>query len=459
MSSLHSVYSVPIASIPPEELKVHKKNLTLVYVNQENPPPPILLYSTSTTHLHVPRFYGQEHFGSPQDNRIQEGVDIAVRYHGTLWDDPVRHNFCQVPVATKVLHTMRVTEAGGVLSLPTGSGKTQMSMHFISEIGKKTLIVVHSQMLMTQWEERIASAIPEAKVGRIRGSVCDVEGKDIVLAMIQSLAIQGKYPPQTFHDFGFVICDETHVLGAPYFSRAIWKFSHVRYILGLSATPRRRDRMDQILYLTMGPMLHCASPATNTSRKVSVQLCYFNGGARKIIMRKDNKCNSSQMITLLTEDDERNLYLQHIIHDLMTENRSILAFSDRVGHLKQMTAWVKETYPDRRAIHYCASLDKDLRVNVDTTKYHWIGATYHLFSAGMDVSCVDTILFMTPRSSVMQTVGRIRNASGPNKPIIVDVIDTFGPYIHQQYARRRVYAQKEFSVMNTQHKRKRRKSS
>lgn len=330
-----------------------------------------------------------------------------------------------------------------------------MSMHFISKIGKKTLIVVHSQMLMTQWEERIAWALPEAKIGHIQGSTCDVEGKDLVLGMIQSLAITGKYPASAFEDFGFVICDETHVLGAPYFSKAIWKFSHVRYILGLSATPYRKDRMDRILYLTMGPMLHRASPATNTSRKVSVKFYYFEGGERKVILRRDKKCNSSVMITLLTEDDERNVYLQNLIRVLMKENRSILAFSDRVGHLDMITQWVKREYPDRRSVHYHANLDEETRIDVDKTKYHWIAATYHLFSAGMDVSCVDTILFMTPRSSVMQTVGRIRNASGPNKPLIIDVVDTFGPFMHQQYARRRVYREKEFTLIGANRKRRR----
>ena len=455
-TSLSNVYSIPLPLLSPKQLVEHKSNLTLEYPNmpnQQQRPKPIILYSLTSTHLHVPRFYGQHHFGTPDQNLLQYGLDVDLQFDGKLWDDPQRDNFHQVPVAEKVLQLMNESNAGGILSLPTGSGKTQMSMHFISSIGKKTLIVVHSQMLMTQWEERLAKALPAARIGHIQGTTCDVENKDVVLAMIQSLAIQNKYPPQAFKDFGFVICDETHVLGAPYFSRAIWKFSHVRYILGLSATPDRKDKMDQVLYLTMGPMLHRASAATNTSRKVSVKFFYFNDGMRKVILRKDKKCNSSVMVTMLTKDTVRNNYLQNIIVDLMSENRSILAFSDRVEHLESMTSWVKHRFPRSRSIHYHAKLDETSRINVDTTKYNWIAATYHLFSAGMDVSCVDTILFMTPRSSVMQTVGRIRNASGPNKPLIIDVVDTFGPFLHQQYSRRRVYHEKEFKLINPNRKR------
>lgn len=460
-SSLSTLYSIPLSVLSEEQIQHHKRELTLEYgydPNQKQQPKPILMYSKDQTHFHVPRFYGQEHFGKADHSHLQEGKNIDIKFNGKLWDDPVRHNFNQAPVAKKVLSLMRNTNAGGILSLPTGSGKTQMSMHFISEIGKKTLIVVHSQMLMTQWEERITKALPDASVGHIQGNKCDVEGKDIVLAMIQSLAIQDKYPPSSFSEFGFVICDETHVLGAPYFSRAIWKFSHVRYILGLSATPNRKDKMDRILYLTMGPMLHRASAATNTSRKVSVKFHYFDQGEQKVILRKDGKCNSSLMITLLTEDEKRNTFLKHLICDLMKQDRSILAFSDRVGHLDMMTQWVTREFPDQRTVHYHANLDEETRLDVDQTKYHWIAATYHLFSAGMDISSVDTILFMTPRSSVMQTVGRIRNASGPNKPIIIDVVDTFGPFIHQQYARRRVYREKEFTLINPNNKRRKKEN-
>ncbi|MDP6896841.1 MAG: GTPase ObgE, partial [Rhodospirillales bacterium] len=79
---------------------------------------------------------------------------------------------------------------GGLFDVMTGSGKTVMALNVISRIRKKTLIIVHKSFLLHQWLERIGQFLPGARVGRIQGEVMDIEGKDIVIGMLQSLSMK-----------------------------------------------------------------------------------------------------------------------------------------------------------------------------------------------------------------------------------------------------------------------------
>jgi superfamily II DNA or RNA helicase len=105
--------------------------------------------------------------------------------------------------------TPRRCGGGGLLEVATGSGKTVMALNIISRVGKKTLIIVHKEFLANQWKERIEEYIPSATVGRIQGTTFDVEGKDIVIGMIQTL-YNRDYGETAFAEFGLTIIDEVH---------------------------------------------------------------------------------------------------------------------------------------------------------------------------------------------------------------------------------------------------------
>ena len=74
-------------------------------------------------------------------------------------------------------------------------------------IKKKTLIIVHKEFLLNQWKERLEQFMPDAKIGRIQGPIIDIEGKDVVIGMLQSLSMK-HYEQTMFLDFGFTILDE-----------------------------------------------------------------------------------------------------------------------------------------------------------------------------------------------------------------------------------------------------------
>ena len=84
---------------------------------------------------------------------------------------------------------------------------TVLALKIVEVIKKKTIIFVHKTFLKNQWIERIKEYLPDAKIGCIQGQVIDIEGKDIVIAMIQSISMKS-YPDSLFDDFGLSIYDE-----------------------------------------------------------------------------------------------------------------------------------------------------------------------------------------------------------------------------------------------------------
>ena len=110
----------------------------------------------------------------------------------------------------------------GLLALHTGFGKTCLALNILSQLKKKTLIIVHKEFLLRQWLERIEQFLPDAKVGKIQAKTIDTEDKDIVICMLQSLSMK-EYPKEMFYEYGFTIVDECHHIGAEVFSRAFFK--------------------------------------------------------------------------------------------------------------------------------------------------------------------------------------------------------------------------------------------
>ena len=138
-------------------------------------------YRESSNKFYLPHYYGIENFGKPKQYKITEGDDIQLEFNGTLRD-------YQEPVVNKFInHCKDVGFGGGLLELYCAWGKTSGSLYILSQLKKKTLVIVHKEFLMNQWIERIQQFLPNARVGKIQGPIVDVDDKDIVLCMLQSL--------------------------------------------------------------------------------------------------------------------------------------------------------------------------------------------------------------------------------------------------------------------------------
>ena len=167
-------------------------------------PAPFPVYRESLLKIYVPRYFGTERYGSSIENKISPGDKIALKFAGELRD-------YQNVIVDKYLKAATTKTAncggGGLLDVDPGKGKTVMALKIIERLAVKTLVIVHKSFLTNQWKERIEQFLPGARVGTIQGQVFDIENKDIVIGMVQSLSMK-EYPQNAFESFGLTVFDE-----------------------------------------------------------------------------------------------------------------------------------------------------------------------------------------------------------------------------------------------------------
>jgi len=167
-------------------------------------PAPFPVYRESLLKLYVPRYFGMERYGSSIENKISPGDKIALKFAGELRD-------YQNVIVDKYLKAATTKTAncggGGLLDVDPGKGKTVMALKIIEQLSVKTLVIVHKSFLTNQWKERIEQFLPGARIGTIQGQVFDIENKDIVIGMVQSLSMK-EYPQNAFESFGLTVFDE-----------------------------------------------------------------------------------------------------------------------------------------------------------------------------------------------------------------------------------------------------------
>ena len=157
----------------------------------------------------------------------------------------------------------------GVLCAPTAFGKTVTAAAMIARRGVNTLVLVHRRELLKQWQERLQSflGIGKGVLGTIGGGKAKPTGK-IDIAVMQSLSRKGEINPLVAN-YGQVIIDECHHLSAESFE-AILKQTKAKYVLGLTATPIRRDGRQPIIFMQCGPTRHAAAKPLGAPHDLAV---------------------------------------------------------------------------------------------------------------------------------------------------------------------------------------------
>ena len=141
-----------------------------------------------------------------------------------------------------------------------------MALNILTIIKKKTIIIVHKSFLLNQWIERIQQYLPSARIGIIQQNKVDIDDKEIVIGMLQSISMKN-YDLSIFEDFGLTIIDEVHHLGAQVFSK-LFKKVNTFYMLGLSATPYREDKLEKVINWHIGDILYYESSKVNTNQNI-----------------------------------------------------------------------------------------------------------------------------------------------------------------------------------------------
>ena len=417
-------YKIKKSELSQKELKSIKDDLTVnPYVvgdfgngNEKR----FSLYMESPNSIYIPRFYAFDNFGKPDKNKMAEGSDIDIAFNGSLRKE-------QLPIID--LYQKACEEkGGGLISLKCGGGKTVLALYIISLLKKKTIVVVHKDFLMTQWRDRIKQFLPEARIGKIQQNTIDIEDKDIVLAMVQSLS-QKEYDQSVFSSFGLAVFDECHHLGAEVFSKSMAKVAS-KYMLGLSATPDRKDGLRKVFEWYIGPMVFSSKNDKNIDY-IETRIYEYNNNdyqyskIDKIHTKNGPKPCMPKMINNISDCIHRNLFINDLIKIEYEKGRKILVLGDRREYLNRTEKWIKENIGQNVAGQYVGGMKPaELR---DSQEKDIILGTYSMASEGMDIPKLNTIVLASPKSDVVQSVGRIlREKASVRKfhPLIIDIVDT-----------------------------------
>lgn len=248
-------YTITKNELSPKQTEKLIKDLTVKpYVHgmpKNAATPSFPVYRESGNKFYVPHYYGISNFGPPKEYKVPEGDDlVGIEFNGKLRD-------YQAPVVQQFIdHVRSAPVCGGLLELYCAWGKTSSALYIASELKKKTLVIVHKEFLMNQWIERIQQFLPNARIGKIQGKTIEIEDRDIVICMLQSLSMKD-YPASMFSSFGFTIIDEVHHISSCTFSQALFKLV-TKYMLGLSATMNRKDGTTHVFKMFLGEVVHKA---------------------------------------------------------------------------------------------------------------------------------------------------------------------------------------------------------
>lgn len=391
------------------------------------------IYRESSQKLYMPRYFGIEHFGFPEESRIAPPISINLSFRGELreYQDNI--------ISAYMNNITKKGIDGGLLEIPCGRGKTVMALKILSLLKVKTLIIVHKGFLLDQWTERIHQFLPSAKIGRIQGQIIDIEGKDIVIGMLQSLSMK-EYPESMFDGFGLMIVDEVHHIAAEVFVRSLFTVV-TKYTLGLSATMTRKDGLSKVFKMFIGPVIYKEKAEKNEAVRVDIRTFRTNDQSfNDVIYDYRGNTAYAPMMTKLCTFSFRSEFIIQLVKETLESNpdQHIMI----LGHYKTLLTYLYKGIEFRglgSVGYYVGGMKKEALKESEGKKI--IIATYSMAAEALDIKTLTTLIMATPKTEVEQSIGRILRAKH-SQPLVIDVVDTHTVF-QRQAAKRVTYYKKQ----------------
>ncbi len=343
---------------------------------------------------------------------------------------------------------------GGIIQMGTGRGKTYLSLRFMKEFKRKTLIVVPRLSLFRQWEEVIIELFPAVTIGRITGEKAHHKDGDIVLSTIQSIIgptfrQKGGFIPMEDYikDFGFIILDEIHWYCTPAYKK-VFQVAQCKRTLGVTATANdRNDPFDRCAWDWYGKPQIMEDlkdfKTTGTDFKTVVRRVQYYGLGKytRIVMNKDGVPTAGGTINLIMKDpDRKKLILRLVKEYLEIPERNIYLIFEHRDAVKEYARELGEV--DAPEVGLLMGGVTNEQCKEVKTHARVIVCTYSYITTGISIVRMNTIILGTPRkSNFKQLIGRIRRLGSDEKVerIIVDVVDSNTFLARQWHKRRKIY--------------------
>ena len=364
-------------------------------------------------------------------DKRESGNNILCDFNGTLTKEQ------QLAINILLQHEI------GVLSAPTGFGKTVLGAYMIAQRKTSTLILVHRQELMEQWRERLSMFLnlPIKQIGII-GAGKDKRTGNIDIAMLQSLNYRNEIKTYV-KNYGQIIVDECHHISAFSFEQ-VMKRTTAKYIVGLTATPIRKDGHHPIIFMQCGPIRHKVKTEYhldqyNTEHVVLPRITSLT------IQVASKKTEIHEIYAAIVAAKERNnMILQDIINALQ-KGRKPLLLTERIEHLSFFEESLKTQV--KRLIIFKGGMGKKERnkqkklMKTDSPdESRLIIATGKYIGEGFDDPELDTLFITMPiswKGTLQQYVGRLhRNLANKKEVIVFDYADINIPVLKRMYEKR-----------------------
>ncbi len=349
-----------------------------------------------------------------QDERFA-GIPIEASFLGTLRAD-------QEDAVSKLLE-----HDTGILCAPTAFGKTVTAAALIAKRGINTLVLVHRTELLRQWQERLQAflSVEEGGVGCLGGGKSKLTGV-IDIAVMQSLARKGTISDEV-KKYGQIIVDECHHLSAVSFE-SILKSATAKYILGLTATPVRRDGQQPIIFMQCGPIRHTAARPASAPHDLSVMPRWLS---KPIAVPEGT--GIQDVFRRLADDSERTAEIVSTIEKAYKEGRKILVLTERTEHLDMLEEELKHRVTNLFMLHgripkkqrlSCLQMLESLPPDAPRA----LLATGKLVGEGFDHPPLDTLVLAMPiswKGILQQYAGRLHRSHADKTDVqVIDFIDS-----------------------------------
>lgn len=435
-------YTIYKDCLDPEDQRFIREKLTVKPYIPKSPvqPPSFCVYAEGHNKFYLPKYFGVENFGEPEGMRISDGDDISITFKGTLRDyqEPIVEAYMQ--------STKNKWGGGGLLDIPCGYGKTAMGLYISAAVKKKTLVIVHKSFLLNQWIERITEFVPNAKVGKIQGQIIDIEGKDIVIGMLQSLSMKN-YPASMFDSFGLTIVDECHHISSEVFSRSLLKVV-TKYTLGLSATMNRKDGLTDVFKMFLGDVVYKINRETEDNVLIK-RIDYKSNDEEFEETIYDYRGNPqySSMVSKLCDYNHRSEFILQVIKKELQEKKDqqIMILGQNKSILKYLHDAIE--YRNMATVGYYVGGMKEEDLKISERK-KIVVATYAMAAEGLDIKSLTTLMLVTPRTDVVQAVGRILRVKH-ERPLVIDIVDTHDVFQRQWKKRFTFYKKNKYKVIQS----------
>jgi superfamily II DNA or RNA helicase len=366
---------------------------------------------------------------SSRDERLG-GSPIAARFMGALTADQAR--------AAEAM----LAHEQGILVAPPGMGKTVIAAHAIAWRGVNTLVLVHRKPLVEQWVARLSTflGLGPKEIGVVGAGKRRLTGK-IDVAMVQSLVQKGQVQ-DLVAGYGHVVVDECHHVSAASFERVLAEVK-ARYLLGLTATPRRRDGHHPIVEMQLGPVRFAIEGRAAAATRRFTHRLFVRRTACQASWSRDQGIQA--LYAALAADTARNTLILDDVIAALEEGRSPLLLTERRDHLETLVAGLRPAARHLVVLHGGMSArDRQAALaalaDIPESEERAVIATGRYIGEGFDDPRLDTLVLAQPiawRGTLVQYAGRLhRNHAGKREVRVYDYVDDAVPVLARMFRKR-----------------------